>query len=178
MIVAVVGRAHGVKGDVTLDLRTDRPENRFQIGSSYALDLGQLTAGENLPARLTLERFRADNGRAVAGFAEVADRSRAESLRGAKLLAEVRTDEEPEAWYPTQLRGAAVVLPDGTSVGRLIDLVALPGQDLLEIEQPDGSTALVPFVKALVPEVDPDRGRIVIDPPAGLVSARPSGEGN
>jgi 16S rRNA processing protein RimM len=161
-----------------LDIRSDRPERRFELGAVYspepAVVPGQVARpGGGLAERLTLSRFQSRPGRVVAGFAEVADRTGAESLRGAKLLAEVDPDEEPDAWYPSRLRGAAVTLADGAPVGVVKGVVSAPGQDLLEIVQPDGSTALVPLVKELVPEVDPNRGRIVIDPPEGLVAARP-----
>ena len=176
VVLAVIGRAHGIKGDAVLDLRTDRPEERFRLGSSYEVEL----PGVDTPPvqRLTLCRYQAGPKRAVAGFEEIGDRSGAESLRGVRLLGEVDPFEEPDAWYPAQLRGIQVVLPDGSAVGRGTGVSALPGQDLLEILQPDGSTALVPLVKALVPEVDLDRGQIVIDPPAGLVAARPDGPAN
>jgi 16S rRNA processing protein RimM len=187
VVLAVIGGPHGIKGDVVLDVRTDQPDRRFQIGSRYTprypaqkpvLDdaagghPSPLTFG--LPTQLTLSRWRATATRVVAGFAEIPDRSSAEFLRGTTLVAEVDPLEEPDAWYPEQLRGASVVLPDGTAVGTVSDLVALPGQDLIEISQPDGSVALVPLVKALVPEVDLEKMRIVIDPPAGLVAARPA----
>ncbi|MDR0626965.1 MAG: ribosome maturation factor RimM [Bifidobacteriaceae bacterium] len=171
VVLAVIGRAHGISGDVVLDLRTDRPEERFQLGSSYEVEL----PGVDRPPvqRLTLRRYQAGPKRAVAGFEGIGDRTAAESLRGIRLLGEVDPFEEPDAWYPAQLRGVRVVLPDGSAVGTVTGVSSLPGQDLLKILQPDGSTALVPLVKALVPEVDLERGQIVIDPPAGLVAARP-----
>ncbi|MDR3107025.1 MAG: ribosome maturation factor RimM [Bifidobacteriaceae bacterium] len=170
VVLAVVGRPRGVRGDVHLELRTDRPDRRFQIGSVYVVEASR---GATAPARLTLSRFQAGPRGAVGGFVEAADRTAAEALRGVKLLAQVEPDEEADAWYVSQLRGATVVLPDGSLVGTVKGFVALPAQDLLEIEQPDGVTALVPLVKELVPEVDPVRRRVVIDPPAGLVAARP-----
>jgi 16S rRNA processing protein RimM len=156
-----------------LELRTDQPKRRFQVGSVYTVEPDGPDRAGDAPARLTLLRFRADSGRAVAGFAEVEGRDAAEALRGVRLAAEVDPAEEPDAWYPAQLRGAEVFLPDGTPVGAVSDLIAMPGQDLLEIDQPDCSKALVPLVKALVLEVDLDRMRIVVDPPRGLVAARP-----
>jgi 16S rRNA processing protein RimM len=158
-----------VKGAVTLRLRTDSPELRFHKDAIFKVTGG----APNLPARLSLRSYNQSPGGAVAAFAEISDRNTAELLRGAELVAEVSPEEEAEAWYPEQLRGAAVELEDGTPVGEVQDLVNGPAQDWLEIRQPDGTTALVPLVKQLVPIVDLAAGRIVIDPPAGLVAARP-----
>ncbi|MDR0593920.1 MAG: ribosome maturation factor RimM [Bifidobacteriaceae bacterium] len=169
VVLAVIGRPHGIRGDVVLELRTDRPEARFAVGSAYSVD----RPAPGQPERLTLRRFQAGPRQVVASFAEIRDRTAAESLRGAKLAAEVDPNDEADAWYPSQLRGAAVSLPDGTAVGVVKGLVMAPAQDLLEIDQADGSTALVPLVKQLVPVVDRKRMRVVIDPPAGLVAARP-----
>ncbi|MDR1441047.1 MAG: ribosome maturation factor RimM [Bifidobacteriaceae bacterium] len=184
VVLAVIGRPHGINGEVRLELRTDRPEQRFQPGRVYRLDLSGVAAGSTgvagpsaPPGQLTLRRYHADQRPALASFDEIKDRTGAESLRGAKLLGEIDPMEEADAWYPAQLRGARAVLPDGTPVGVIRDLITIPGQDLLQIDQPDGTTALVPFVKALVPEVDLDAMRLVIDPPDGLVAARPAAEG-
>ncbi|MDR3359393.1 MAG: ribosome maturation factor RimM, partial [Bifidobacteriaceae bacterium] len=153
--------------------RTDRPERRFKLGASLRVD----DAAPSAPARLTLRSYRATQGGAVAGFAEIADRDAAEALRGAGLMAEVDpAAEDDDGWYPAELRGAKVELPDGTEVGRVRDLLPGAAQDLLEIDQTDGTTALVPLVEQLVPVVDAVGGRIVIDPPAGLVAARPAGD--
>ncbi|MDR2372710.1 MAG: ribosome maturation factor RimM [Bifidobacteriaceae bacterium] len=197
VVLAVIGRPHGIKGEVVLEIRTDRPSERFAVGRAYATEGaptgadgateggaigadgaagadGAIGAGGAELGRLTLRSYRATPKQVVAGFEEIRDRTAAEALRGIKLLADVDPSEEADAWYAAQLRGAAVFLPDGTPVGEVRDLVSLPGQDLLEIAQAGAGTALVPLVKELVPEVDPARGRIVIDPPAGLVAARPA----
>jgi 16S rRNA processing protein RimM len=168
--VATVTRPHGLGGQVALRLRTDRPDQRFRLGAVFQVD----DAAGQVPASCTLVSFRAQGASAVAGFAEIRDRDGAESMRGASLLAESAAGEEADAWYPSELRGAAVELPDGSPVGVVKNLLTGAAQDLLEIEQPDGSLALVPLVAALVPVVDAAAGRIVVDPPAGLVAARPA----
>ncbi|MDR1798911.1 MAG: ribosome maturation factor RimM [Bifidobacteriaceae bacterium] len=166
VILARIGRAHGLRGEVALELRTDRADLRFVPGTVFSTD--PPGAGP-----LTLRGLRTAQNGVLAAFQEAGDRTAAEALRGTLLLADVDPAEEAEAWYPAQLKGLPVELPDGTAVGQVSGLVALPAQDLLEIAQPDGTTALVPLVKALVPVVDVAAGRIVIDPPTGLVAARP-----
>jgi 16S rRNA processing protein RimM len=112
----------------------------------------------------------------VASFAELTDRTTAEALRGAKLVAEVDPAEEDQAWYPAELRGLAVELPDGTPAGTVNDLVYGPAQDWLEIEQDGAGLALVPLIERFVPVIDVPGGLVVIDPPPGLVAARPAPE--
>jgi 16S rRNA processing protein RimM len=159
-----------VRGQVSLRLRTDRPDARFRVGTVFTLHDADPTA----PASLTLESYRATPAGAVAGFHEIRDRSAAEALTGLELTAEVDPAEEPDGWYPSQLKGARVELPDGTVAGVVGDLLSGPGQDLLEVLQVDGSSALVPFVAALVPVVDAAAGRVVVDPPPGLLTTRPA----
>jgi 16S rRNA processing protein RimM len=171
VVVATVARPHGVKGAVALRCRTDRPESRFLPEALFAVRSAGGRA--DLPGQLTLRSVTRTQSAYVATFAEVRDREAAEALRGADLIAQVDPAEEADGWYAEQLRGARVTLPDGTPVGILADLVNGPGQDWLRITQADGSSALVPFVSDLVPQVDQAAGLIVVDPPAGLVAARP-----
>ncbi|MDR1824420.1 MAG: ribosome maturation factor RimM [Bifidobacteriaceae bacterium] len=169
VILARVGRAHGIRGEVVLELRTDQPGRRFTTGAVFTTD-------PPATGPLTLRGCRTTQHGCVAGFNEITDRNQAEALRGTLLLAQVDPAEEAEAWYPAQLKGLPVALVDGTPAGTVSDIIALPGQDLLELAEPGGTTALVPLVKALVPVVDLQAGRIVIDPPAGLVAAYPDPE--
>jgi 16S rRNA processing protein RimM len=169
VVVATVGRAHGVRGQVVLRVRTDRPDLRFATGSVFQVP----DAAAGCPASVTLSSFRATPTGAVAAFEEVGDRDAADALRGQDLVAQVDPTEEAGAWYPSQLRGVRVELPDGTPVGTVADLLTGLAQDLLQIDQPDGTQALIPLVEQLVPVVDVSAGRIVVDPPAGLVAARP-----
>jgi 16S rRNA processing protein RimM len=169
VILARVGRAHGLRGEVALDVRTDRPDLRFEVGAVFSTNAAD--AGS-----LTLSSYREAPNGTFATFDEIADRTAAEALRGTDLMAEPL--EEPDAWYPSELKGLRVELPDGEPVGTVTGVVSLPAQDLLEIAQPGAGTALVPLVKALVPVVDTERGLIVIDPPAGLVAARPDPDGD
>ena len=161
VVVARLGRPHGVRGELSIEVRTDVPQERFVPGTVFATDPAS--------GSLTLETVRDHNGRLLLTFAEVADRTAAERLRDVLLVADVEQVEEPDAWPTATLVGLRAVTVDGREVGTVVGLQHLPAQDLLEIEQPSGHRALVPFVAAIVPEVDVAGGRVVLDPPGGLL---------
>lgn len=162
VIVARLGRAHGLRGELRLDVRTDAPERRLAVGAVLATE--PATAGP-----LTVTRLRLDGGVWYAAFAEVLDRTAAEALRGVALLAPAESGEE-DAWYPHELSGLRVELRDGTEVGRVEGLEHLPAQDLLVVRERTGERTLVPFVRAIVPVVDVAGGRVVLEPPGGLLA--------
>ncbi|NHC44637.1 ribosome maturation factor RimM [Motilibacter aurantiacus] len=167
LVVGRIGRAHGIRGDVLVDVRTDDPELRFAAGASLRTDPAVV-------GPLVVESGRVHSGRLVLRFEGVSDRTRAEQLRGTMLLVDVPADEEPEdpeEFFDHQLIGLAAVLPSGEPVGEVVDVLHLPAQDVLAVRRPDGREALVPFVTEIVPEVDVPGGRIVVDPPAGLLDA-------
>jgi 16S rRNA processing protein RimM len=100
------------------------------------------------------------------------DRRDAERLRGVLLVVDVDVDErpeDPEEFYDRQLVGLAVVTAGGEPVGALHEVLHLPGQDVLAVRGDDGRETLIPFVHEFVPEVDLDGGRIVVEPPPGLL---------
>lgn len=165
VVVGRIGRPHGIKGEVTVEVRTDLPERRFASGSVLVTE----------PARvgpLTVAAARWHSGRLLLSVAGVSDRNGAEALRGVVLSADVPDDEvaeDPEEFFDHQLRGLAVRTVEGAEVGVVDDVIHLPGQDLLGVRRPDGREALVPFVAEMVPEIDVDAGFLVIDPPPGLL---------
>ncbi len=164
VVVARIARAHGIRGDVVLDVRTDEPELRLAPGTPL------LTTPESA-GPLTIEHLRDHSGRVLASFVGVGDRGAAEALRGVLLEADIDPalrPEDPEEFYDHQLVGLRAVDVNGQPLGTVAELVHLPGQDLLAVTKPDGGEALVPFVVALVPIVDLDAGHVVVDPPAGL----------
>lgn len=170
LVVARIGRAHGIKGEVTVEVRTDEPETRLAPGAVLATDPPR-------PQPLTIERGRVHSGRLLLRFEGVNDRSAAEALRNTLLIAEVDPDEQPEdpeEFYDHQLVDLDVVTSDGRAVGRVEEIAHPPGQDLLVVRREDGSEALVPFVTEIVPEVDLASQRIVIEPPPGLLGEEPA----
>lgn len=165
LVVARIGRAHGIKGDVTVEVRTDEPEVRLAPGAVLATDPASV-------GPLTIETGRVHSGRLLLRFEGVRDRSAAEALRNTLLIAEVdptEVPEDPEEFYDHQLIDLDVVTRDGTAVGRVSEVAHLPGQDLLVVARVEGGEVLIPFVEEMVPEIDLDAQRAVVDPPPGLL---------
>ncbi|MBK3623577.1 ribosome maturation factor RimM [Streptomyces sp. MBT49] len=168
LVVARIGRAHGIKGEVTVEVRTDEPELRLAPGAVLATD--PASAGP-----LTIETGRVHSGRLLLRFEGVRDRTAAEALRNTLLIAEIDPAELPEEedeYYDHQLMDLDVVTKDGVEVGRITEISHLPSQDLFIVERPDGSEVMIPFVEAIVTEIDLEEQRAVIDPPPGLIDDR------
>jgi 16S rRNA processing protein RimM len=161
--IARIGRPHGLRGEVTVQVHTDTPQTRFVPGATFETE-----PAERGP--LTLTGVRVHQGTYLLSFAGVPDRTAAERLRDTGL---VTSEAEPapvedDGWYAEDLLGWSVELLDGTPVGEVSGLHTRPVQDLLEVHLSRGGHALVPFVEELVPEVDEEGRRVVLDPPAGL----------
>ncbi|MCX4983748.1 ribosome maturation factor RimM [Streptomyces sp. NBC_00572] len=168
LVVARIGRAHGIKGEVTVEVRTDEPELRLGPGAVLLTD--PASAGP-----LTIETGRVHSGRLLLRFEGVRDRNGAEALRNILLIAEVDPTEMPEEedeYYDHQLMDLDVVLADGTEIGRITEISHLPSQDLFIVECPDGTELMIPFVESIVTEIDLEEQRAVIDPPPGLIDDR------
>ena len=161
VVVARLGRPHGVRGELSVEVRTDVPEERFVPGARFTTDPDHGT--------LTLASARSHNGRVLLTFSELRDRSSAEDLRDVLLVADVEESEESDAWPTPLLVGLRAVTVTGRDAGEVVGVEHGPAQDLLVLREPSGSTARVPFVAALVPEVDVAAGRVVLDPPGGLL---------
>jgi 16S rRNA processing protein RimM len=163
VVVGVIGRAHGVRGEVAVELRTDEPDRRFSPGQ-------QLRA-EDSSGLFTVLAARQHAGGLLVRFDEVADRTAADAVRGTLLVADVDLDERPGdagEFYDRQLIGLAARTPDETNVGRVASVLHLPHQDLLELDTARGPR-LVPFVEALVPEIDIEGGWLRIAAMPGLL---------
>ncbi|MEV0964589.1 MULTISPECIES: ribosome maturation factor RimM [unclassified Streptomyces] len=168
LVVARIGRAHGIRGEVTVEVRTDEPELRLAPGAVLATE--PASAGP-----LTIETGRVHSGRLLLRFEGVRDRNAAEALRNTLLIAEIDPEalpEEPDEYYDHQLMDLDVVLADGTEIGRITEISHLPSQDLFIVERPDGSEVMIPFVEQIVTEIDLAAQKAVIDPPPGLVDDR------
>lgn len=165
LVVARIGRAHGIKGEVTVEVRTDEPEQRLGPGAVLATE--PASAGP-----LTIETGRVHSGKLLLRFEGVNSRGGAEALRNILLIAEIDPEElpeDPEEFYDHQLMDLDVVLADGTEIGRITEITHLPSQDLFIVERPDGSEVMIPFVEEIVTEIDLEAQRAVIDPPPGLI---------
>lgn len=174
VVVGRIGKPHGIRGEVTLDVRTDEPDRRFAPGTTLRAEAP--AGADRRPASLTVARARWHQSTLLVTFEELADRNAAEAARGTVLHATIGPDdmpEDPDEYYDHQLVGLDVVDLDGTHLGQVKALVHGSAQDLLTVQTPDGRDTLVPFVSALVPEVDLDAGRIVVADRPGLVTPFP-----
>lgn len=163
LVVGRIGRPHGIRGEVTVEVRTDDPDQRFAPGSRLGTD--PAAAGP-----LVVRRSRWHKGVLLVGFEGVDDRNAAEALRGTLLLidsAELPPLTDPDEFHDHELVGLTVVTVAGEPVGEVVDVLH-HGQDLLVVQR-EKTEVLVPFVKALVPEVDLAAGRLVVDAPPGLL---------
>jgi 16S rRNA processing protein RimM len=175
-VVGRIIRPHGLRGELSVEVRTDEPDQRFADGSVLGTD--PPSAGP-----LTVTAARWHSGRLLVWFAEVADRTEAESLRGVWLTvdaSEVALPQDPDEFHDHQLTGLTVVTVSGALVGTVSDVLH-HGQDLLSITPPAGTPrraeVLVPFVAAIAVEVDLAAGKLVIDPPPGLLDLAPGDAG-
>ncbi len=196
MLVTVgrIGRAHGVRGEIAVEVRTDVPEERFAVGAvlhvadsrSATVTSAPSRRGERggavsrtAPAALTVSRTRWHKGGLLIQFDEVPDRNTAEELRGSLLQVEVEDEErpsDPDEYFDHQLVGLRMVTADDVEVGTVADVVHGPNQDVLIVRRPEGGDVMVPFVAQIVPEVDLEAGRVVVEPPPGLLELDQPGD--
>lgn len=165
LTVGRIGRAHGVKGEATIEVRTDDPDLRFAVGA-------QLLTEPEARGPLTIRSGRVHNGVLLLAFEGIDDRNAVETLRGTLLKAEVDLNDANESdddFHDLQLIGMDVVTDQGVRVGVVSEVIHLPAQDLLAVEREDASEVLVPFVREIVPTVDLAAKRITIVPPLGLL---------
>jgi 16S rRNA processing protein RimM len=171
LVVGRIGRAHGVLGEATIEVRTDLPEERFFVGARLQTD--PVAHGP-----LTIESARDHNGILLLKFLELKDRTAIEKVRDTLLLAEVDMSEEAlyeDEYRVQQLIGCEVVLESGGRIGELSDVLNLPGQDVLAVKSERGEI-LIPFIAEFVPEVDLENRKITVVPPAGLLELHESSE--
>ncbi|MBU6213896.1 MAG: ribosome maturation factor RimM [Actinomycetales bacterium] len=161
IVVGRVGKPHGVRGEVTVEPRTDEPELRFAEGADLLTESGSLH----------IESVRFHQGTPLVAFRGVHDRTGAESLRNTLLYIESDLDEpstDPDEFWDHELIGMTALDDSGAVRGRVHDVLHLPGQDLLAVTRDDGSEVLVPFVRAIVPSIDRAAGTLVVLDPGGL----------
>jgi 16S rRNA processing protein RimM len=175
VVVGRVGKPHGIRGEVTVELRTDEPDRRFAAGAVVhtRAPQGGEPQGPGRPTALTVRGTRWHQSRLLVSFEEVRDRTEAEAVRGLLLAVDVDPAEspaDPEEFYDHQLVGLDVVTAEGAQVGEVTEVLHGPGQDLLSVRAADGREILVPFVAQLVPEVDLEAGRVVVVDRPGLLS--------
>lgn len=170
LVVGHITRAHGTKGEVFVWPLTDRADSVFSEGETVWLGDAEGGLGEDaIP--LEVERARPFKRGLLVGFDGYPDRNAVEPLAGRYLLRPRESLESPEPgeWYYHQLLGLEVETVDGTKVGRVREIFELDPTDMLDVVDDQGKARLIPFAERIVREVDPARGRLVIEPPAGLL---------
>jgi len=161
--VARIGKPHGIRGEVTVQVLTDAPGDRFVPGTQFIVE--PASAGP-----LTVFSARWNKDILLLAFDEIETRNQAETLRGAKLFIEtedIGADDDDEGWYEHELVGLDVRV-GGNVVGKVSALHTLPVQDLLVVTTAEGAEVLIPFVEQIVPEVNVGEKYVLVTPPPGL----------
>jgi len=168
LVVGRVVKAHGITGELAVDVRTDDPDERFAPGMTL-----RARPSRGGPQReYVIESAREHSGRLLVRLEGVADRNAAEALRGNIFLvdtADLPPIDDPDEFYDHQLEGLAVVTTDGTVVGNVNEVLHTAAGELLSVTSETGAEVLVPFVGAIVTEVSLQNQIIKIDPPDGLL---------
>lgn len=168
LVVGRVVKAHGVTGELAVDVRTDDPEGRFVAG---AVLRGRPSRG-GAEREFVIESVRAHGDRMLVRLQGVGDRDAADALRGTLFLvdsAELPPIEDPDEFYDHQLEGMAVSTTGGQLVGTVAEVLHTAAGELLAVRDADGAEVLVPFVSAIVVSVSLADNAIEIDPPEGLL---------
>ena len=184
LVVGQIGKPHGIRGEVSVIVRTDEPEERFTAGSVFVTEVPRdqrvstapaaAASGSKfeVPKQLVLESIRWHQGRGIALFENIYDRNVAEALRGVLLQVDsddLKTPEDPDEFRDHQLVGLRVESVDGAELGSVARIDHAAASDLIVLTKSGGGTALIPFVSRLVPTVDVAAGKIVVDLPEGLL---------
>ena len=167
LVVARIGRAHGVRGEVTIEIRTDKPEERFFEGALL----------ETQPSNwgpLKIASVRNHNGTLLLSFDGRDDRNSAEELRNVLLLADVEVDTDKldeDEFHASEILGCVAVLESGQVLGKVVDILQLPSQDTLVVNRDDesGEEILIPFVRKHVPEIDLEKKILIVRDMEGLI---------
>jgi 16S rRNA processing protein RimM len=162
IVVGHVTKAHGIRGEVAVEVRSDNPE-RFVDGAAVFTHEGR---------SLTIERAHAHGARMLVKFTGVEERSAAEALRGQELVV-------PESWlpelgegeyWPFQLEGCVVETESGRSLGPITEVIANPANDLWVATDDAGEETLVPALRAVIVAVDITGKRVLVRDVPGLTA--------
>jgi 16S rRNA processing protein RimM len=168
LVVGRVAKAHGVTGEIVVDVRTDDPQSRFAPGLTLR---GRRPRGGS-EADYRIESVRSHGDRLLVRLAGVADRDAADALRGTLFVidtADLPAIDDPDEFYDHELEGLTVSTVDGAAVGTVAEVLHTAAGELLAVKRADGTEVLVPFVSAIVVSVSRADGAVVIDPPEGLL---------
>jgi 16S rRNA processing protein RimM len=166
LVVGRVVKAHGVTGEVVVEVRTDEPDTRFAPGSVLR------AKGSDDERSYVVDAARPHGGRLLVRLAGVADRDAADALRGSLLVidsADLPPIDDPDEYYDHQLEGLRVRTITGQDIGTVAEVLHTAAGELLAINRGDAGELLVPFVSAIVTSVSLDSRIVEIDPPEGLL---------
>ena len=169
LVVGRVVKAHGVTGELSVEVRTDDPEGRFVAG---AVLRGRPSRGGGAERDYVIESVRPHGDRVLVRLQGVGDRNAADALRGTLFLvdsSELPPIDDPDEFYDHQLEGMTVTTTDGRSLGAVAEVLHTAAGELLAVRDSDGAEVLVPFVSAIVVSVSLADNAIEIDPPEGLL---------
>ncbi|MET0473573.1 MAG: ribosome maturation factor RimM [Mycobacterium sp.] len=169
LVVGRIVKAHGVGGEVVVDVRTDDPYGRFAPGTAL-----RARARDKTERTLVIDSMREHGGRLLVRLDGVASRDAADALRGSLFIvdtADLPPIEDPDEFYDHQLEGLRVRTVGGHDVGTVAEVLHTAAGEILAVRPVDGDgpEILVPFVGAIVTSVSLDDRLVEIDPPDGLL---------
>ena len=168
LVVGRIAKAHGITGEVVVEVRTDDPDDRFAIGNRLRLK----NFRRGLECDAVISAARPHGERLLLRLDGVTDRDGADALRGALVVVDsgdLPPIEDPDEFYDHQLEGLTVRTVDGQAIGAVAEVLHTPGGDLLSVRTESGAEILVPFVSDIVTSVSLTDGVVEIDPPEGLL---------
>jgi 16S rRNA processing protein RimM len=174
LVVGRIAKAHGITGELVVDVRTDDPDDRFVVGKRLRLRASRGGATRDV----LIESVRPHSGRLLVRLDGVADRDGADALRGGLFVvdsADLPPINDPDEFYDHQLEGLSVRTVDGRAVGTVAEVLHTSAGELLSVTAESDGEVLVPFVSAIVTRVSLDEGIIEIDPPEGLLELADGG---
>lgn len=167
LTVGRVVKAHGIGGEIVVEIRTDDPDARFAPGNTLR---GKASRGGG-QRDFVVESAREHGGRLLVRLAGISDREAADALRGTLFVVDsddLPPIDEADTYYDHELEGLHVRTITGRDVGVVAEVLHTAAGELLAVRRESGE-ALVPFVTAIVTSVSLDDGTIEIDPPEGLL---------
>jgi 16S rRNA processing protein RimM len=169
LTVGRVVKAHGISGEVIVEIRTDDPAARFAPGSTLR---AKGSRDDGLERTYVVADAREHGGRLLVRLDGVADRDAADALRGSLFVIDsedLPPIDEPDTYYDHQLEGLLVRTTDGRDIGTVAEVLHTAAGELLAVNRADAGELLVPFVSAIVTSVSLESRVIEIDPPEGLL---------
>ncbi len=166
VVVGKITRSHGIRGEVAVAVVSDNP-GRFAEGAVVFLEDG---------TRLTVRSTRPHGGRLLVLFEETQDRARADLLRDRLLVVpESMLPDLPEGeWWPHRLEGCEVFTEAGRALGRLVQVIPNPANDLWVTHDDGGAETLVPALRSVIVSVDIPGKRVVVREIPGLTAPEAS----